>query len=230
MRASQFKMPALYLATRAAFLAIYRFVRSGLLWWLLCFNFGAVACKCDKCQSGERGCVVSAGAGAAPQGHELGVRCRAAAEKQPSPLQNKPLPQPQVFGAWGRVPPGHELLQSFWYPFPWEEAPAFLHGIFWHYKVFFFILPLFPLPFERKNAGSCMLHFSLWRKKSGFSFFYSYMEQCMILICCLKRRVFLPNPLKPKGLSCVGALCCLTFVSSRFSSGGGYACQHSCFD
>lgn len=210
MWASRFKMPELYLATRATFSAIYGFIRSGLLWWLLCFNFGAVAWKCDKCKSGERGRCVCRSASSAPRGHKLGVCCWIAAEKQPSPLQNKPFPQPQEFGAWGRVPPGHELLQSCWYPSPWDRGPlpaSISTGFFFKLWLFFFFpSAFFPPTLWRKNAGWYMLHFSLCRRKSGFSFSYRYMEQCMIFDLLFKKVGFPlfppppPNSLKQKGL------------------------------
>lgn len=230
MWASEFKMPALYLATRATFSAIYRFRRWGLLWWLLCFNFGAVAWKCDKCKSGERGVLCLGERGCAPRGHGVGVCRRIAAEKQPSPLQNKPLPRPQEFGVWGRVPPGHELLQSCWYPSPWDRGlfPASIST-----GLFLFVFVLITISFSRlsslhplcgKRRLAHVAFFLMKKKICGFFFSFSRcVKQSMVSTCCLEKWIFpfFPNSLKRKGLFCDIALWRLTFVSCEFSSGSG---------
>lgn len=151
MRASQFKMPALYLATRATFSALRRFIQ-------------AQGC-CDESFVSAVGLwqesVTDADVGACGV---CGLRSVGWA-LPPSPLQNKPLPQPQESGTWGTVPPGHELLQSCWCPSPWDRGSlrASFYMDFLKKSDFFFLLPLLLLfhpHLERKNAGSCMLHFS----------------------------------------------------------------------
>lgn len=153
------------------------------------FQLWGCGMKVWQMQMWERGRVVSAGW--APRGPELGVRCRMdGAAQPPSPLQNKPLPQPQESGAWGRVPPGHELLQSCWCHCFYMNFFFFNSDFF-----FFFLLPLLLLfhpHLERKNAGSCVLHFSLCSRKNIYIFFpYRYIEECMISIWCSKKERFL---------------------------------------
>lgn len=85
------------------------------------------------------------------------------------------------FSLGQRLPPSHCFYMDFF---------------FFNSDFFFFFLPLpllFHLHLERKNAGSCMLHFSLCIRKSSFFFFfpYRYLEECMISICCWKGECFL---------------------------------------
>lgn len=120
---------------------------------------------------------MSAGAQALlPGAMSLGVGI--AAEKQPSPLQNKPLLQPKNLAY------GAESLQDMNYC---RAADT----LFPNFSLFaFFLLPLFPLLFERKNTGAQFWHFFFppVQKKVFFSFSYRYMEQCMISVCCVKKR------------------------------------------
>lgn len=105
-----------------------------------------------------------------PGAMSLGVRITG--EKQPSPLQNKPLLQPK------NLADGAESLQDMNYcraadTFslgPVLPSNQHLYTFFLNCHLFICILPLFSLLFERKNAGSCMLHFSLSRRKYFFLF------------------------------------------------------------
>lgn len=168
MRASQFKMPALYLATRATFSAIYRFIRSGLLWWLLCFSFGAVAWKCDRCRCGSAGvwCLRAGLPAALSWVFAAGWMAR---------RSHPHLSKANLCHNHKNLAHGAESLQdmsccraagatvSTWIFF-------FLIPIFF----FFFLLPLLLLfhpHLERKNAGSCVLHFSLCSRKYIYIFF-----------------------------------------------------------
>lgn len=151
-----------------------------------------------------------------------GVRCRMAAEP-PSPLQSKPLPQPQESGSWSTVPPGHELLQSCWCPSPFK--PLFLHRFLKKFGFFFpFPLLLFHPHLERENAASCKLHFCLCSRI--FFFPIHTWSNALFQFAAQNKSAFLlflfPNLLKLKGLFCVSSFCCLIFVSTLFSSGSGY--------
>lgn len=101
--------------------------------------------------------------------------------------------------AWGTVPPGHELLQSCWCPSPRDRGPSkplFLHGFFLNSILFFFpLLLLFHPHLEKKNAGSCMLLFPYATENFCLVFSpHTYMEQCIISICCLKKECFPFSP------------------------------------
>lgn len=152
------------------------------------FQLWGCGMKVWQMQMWERGRVVSAGW--APRGPELGVRCRMdGAAQPPSPLQNKPLPQPQESGAWGRVPPGHELLQNCW-----------CHCF---YMIFFFLIPIFfffyfPSCFSsthtwrgRMQAHACCIFPCAAENIYIFFFPYRYIEECMISIWCSKKEHFL---------------------------------------
>lgn len=126
------------------------------------------------------------------------------AAEPPSPLQNKPLPQPQESGTWGTGPAGHELLQSCWCPSLWDRGSLRATVSTWIFKKkksnFFFPFPSCFFSTHtwrgRMQAHACCIFPS--RKPFlcvcfylfcfGFFFPYTFMEQYMISVCCSKKK------------------------------------------
>lgn len=178
-------MPALYLATRATFSALRRFIQ-------------AQGC-CDESFVSAVGLwqesVTDADVGACGV---CGLRSVGWA-LPPSPLQNKPLPQPQESGTWGTVPPGHELLQSCWCPSPWDRGSlraSFYMDFLKKSDFFFSSSPPASVPPTLGEEECRLMHVAFFPVQQKFFFvcllffFNTYMEQCMISICCSKKRVF----------------------------------------
>lgn len=132
------------------------------------------------------------GAASAPPGHGRDARRGIGiAATQPSPLRCKPRPQPQGFGAGGRGPPGWELLWSSWCISPLCRALPSQH--------FFTELnnnnkKYIIFSSSHRLRVSCMLHFNLCRIKPSFMLSFSNLDMSMILICCLKKWIYLFIP------------------------------------
>lgn len=164
------------------------------------------------------------------------------AAEPPSPLQNKPLPQPQESGTWGTGPAGHELLQSCWCPSLWDRGSLRATVSTWIFKkknpIFFFLSPPVSFPPTLGEEECRLMHVAFFPAENLF---------CVCVFICFVLGFFSPihswsniwfqfaaqkkkgcfsfsfsNLLKRKGLLCVSSFCCLIFVSALFSSGSGY--------